>query len=34
MANVDWFVEERFGLFVHYGLYSILERDDMLVLAK
>ena len=44
--HLDWFLKARFGLFVHYGLYSILERgewvmnrerlgrDDMLALAK
>jgi alpha-L-fucosidase len=44
--NLDWFVKARFGLFVHYGLYSIpergewvmnrerLSRDEMLALAK
>jgi alpha-L-fucosidase len=26
--NLDWFVKARFGLFVHYGLYSILERGE------
>ena len=23
MANTDWFVSARFGMFVHWGLYSI-----------
>jgi alpha-L-fucosidase len=44
--NIDWFLQARFGLFVHYGLYSILERgewvmnrerlsrDEMLALAR
>lgn len=44
--NTDWFVKARFGLFVHYGLYSIpergewvmnrerLSREEMLALAK
>ena len=44
--HVDWFVKARFGLFVHYGLYSIpgrgewmmnrerLSRDEMRALAK
>lgn len=25
---MDWFLNARFGLFVHYGLYSILERGE------
>lgn len=28
MANMDWFVDARFGLFVHYGLYSMLGRGE------
>ncbi len=24
----NWFVEARYGLFVHYGLYSLLERGE------
>ncbi len=28
MANMDWFVKARFGLFVHYGIYSMLERGE------
>lgn len=46
MEKTDWFVKARFGLFIHYGLYSILERgewvmnrerlsgEEMLALAK
>ena len=26
--RLDWFVKARFGLFVHYGLYSLLERGE------
>jgi len=26
--DMDWFVKARFGLFVHYGLYSMLERGE------
>ena len=39
-ANLEWFKEARFGLFMHYGLYSILEDgefksgDDVLVLVN
>lgn len=27
-ADISWFVQARFGLFVHYGLYSLLERGE------
>jgi alpha-L-fucosidase len=27
MTNT-WFTEARFGLFIHYGLYSLLERGE------
>lgn len=26
--KTDWFVEARFGLFIHYGLYSLLGRGE------
>lgn len=26
--SVDWFVRARFGLFIHYGLYSLLGRGE------
>lgn len=26
--RTDWFVKSRYGLFVHYGLYSMLERGE------
>lgn len=26
--NLDWFIKARFGLFIHYGLYSILGRGE------
>ena len=26
--RLDWFVNARFGLFVHYGLFSLLERSE------
>jgi alpha-L-fucosidase len=26
--DVDWFVKARFGMFIHYGLYSILGRGE------
>ncbi|MHC4871126.1 MAG: alpha-L-fucosidase [Planctomycetota bacterium] len=28
MANIDWFKEARYGLFIHYGLYSQLGRGE------
>ena len=27
-GNTDWFVHDRFGLFVHWGLYSVLARHE------
>jgi len=27
-AHVSWFTQARFGLFVHYGLYSLLGRGE------
>jgi alpha-L-fucosidase len=27
-ANLDWFVEARYGMFIHYGLYSLLEKGE------
>lgn len=27
-ARTDWFTEARFGLFVHYGLYSLAARHE------
>lgn len=28
MNRTDWFVQARYGLFVHYGLYSLLGRGE------
>ena len=28
MSNSTWFVSARYGFFVHYGLYSLLERGE------
>ena len=28
MSNSTWFVSARYGLFIHYGLYSLLERGE------
>ena len=27
-ANLDWFVHDRFGLFIHWGLYSLPARHE------
>jgi alpha-L-fucosidase len=27
-ANLSWFKDAKFGLFIHYGLYSILEKGE------
>ncbi len=27
-ANLKWFTDAEYGLFIHYGLYSILERGE------
>jgi alpha-L-fucosidase len=27
-ANLKWFTDAKFGLFIHYGLYSLLERGE------
>jgi alpha-L-fucosidase len=27
-ANLEWFKEARFGLFMHYGVYSLLEAGE------
>ena len=26
-ANLEWFKSAKYGLFIHYGLYSLLEKD-------
>lgn len=31
MANIDWFKEARYGMFIHYGLYSILGRGEWIM---
>ena len=28
MKKLDWFVDARYGLFIHYGLYSLTERGE------
>jgi alpha-L-fucosidase len=28
MTTNNWFTEARYGLFIHYGLYSLLERGE------
>lgn len=27
-ADLSWFINARYGLFVHYGIYSLLERGE------
>lgn len=27
-GNTDWFVHDRFGLFIHWGLYALLARHE------
>jgi len=27
-ANLEWFKKARYGMFIHYGLYSILEKGE------
>ena len=27
-GNKDWFVEARFGLFIHWGLYALAARHE------
>ena len=27
-GNPDWFVHDRFGLFIHWGLYSVAGRHE------
>ncbi len=27
-ANLQWFVEAKYGMFIHYGLYSLLEKGE------
>ncbi len=29
-GNIDWFIEARFGLFIHWGLYSLGARHEWL----
>ena len=26
-GDTEWFVHDRFGMFIHWGLYSITARD-------
>ena len=30
MAHTDWFTHDRFGMFIHWGLYSIGARKEWL----
>jgi len=27
-ANLEWFKEAKYGMFIHYGLYSLLEKGE------
>ena len=27
-ANLEWFKDAEYGMFIHYGLYSILEKGE------
>ena len=27
-ANLLWFQEAKYGMFIHYGLYSLLEKGE------
>ena len=27
-ANLEWFQEAKYGMFIHYGLYSLLEKGE------
>ena len=27
-GNTDWFVKDRFGMFIHFGLYSSIARGE------
>lgn len=27
-GNTDWFVHDRFGMFIHWGLYSLPARHE------
>ncbi|MDQ4044114.1 MAG: alpha-L-fucosidase, partial [Chloroflexota bacterium] len=29
-ARTDWFVHDRFGLFIHFGIYSAGARHEWL----
>ena len=27
-ANTEWFVQDRFGMFIHFGLYALGARGE------
>ena len=31
-ANLTWFKDSKFGMFIHYGLYSQLEKGEWIQL--
>ena len=28
LGDTDWFVHDRFGMFIHFGLYSLAARHE------
>jgi alpha-L-fucosidase len=28
VGNTDWFVKDRFGMFIHWGLYALPARHE------
>ena len=28
LGDTGWFVQDRFGMFIHFGLYSVLGRHE------
>ncbi len=33
-ARMQWFNEARFGMFIHWGLYSLLERGESVMYCE
>jgi alpha-L-fucosidase len=34
MPELDWFTHDRFGLFVHWGLYALGARHEWLMIGS
>ena len=34
MKRTDWFEKARFGMYIHFGLYSLLERGEWVMYAE